>query len=436
MAARNSIKWAVIDLEPGLPDWTSEEMTISYQGFALTLRPETEDRLATIVIPFSAPRTFQEAVKAGNRFLSAFAWLHEGQGRVQDNGASGSGGSPLWIGKSAWHQKTRPNFGGKLRLDHLQEPPSSDSRAWRALALYREARYLNSVPYEFLGYFKILNIVVDTGPEQRAWITKALPNIKHHIGHKRLVELQGSEPDVPRYLYESGRCAVAHAYADPVVDPDDPHDLLRLRQDLPLARALAEHAVEHALGVKSRRTSYREHLYHLPGFRELFGPELVARLKTEDSVSPADLPALPLICLRFRDEPVFSAFELLTTADVRVNKGRIVLRLRSVDGLAEAILGLDFRSELLEFDFQHGIRVGEDGSVAAVEKRLDRIRMLDCCLKNGQLEIWNGVTNTLLGRSDAILPVNIDSGRTTASLHEEAAALRVELKRRRGRATT
>jgi len=46
-------------------------------------------------------------------------------------------------------------------------------------------------------------------------------------------------------LYASGRCAVAHAFNDPVVDPDDPKDVFRLSADMPVAKALAEHLIEH-----------------------------------------------------------------------------------------------------------------------------------------------------------------------------------------------
>ena len=53
----------------------------------------------------------------------------------------------------------------------------------------------------------------------------------------------------PVPLYESGRCAVAHAFADPLVDPDDLADLRRLSADLDVVRALAEYLIEHELHV-------------------------------------------------------------------------------------------------------------------------------------------------------------------------------------------
>jgi hypothetical protein len=234
-----------------------------------------------------------------------------------------------------------------------------------------------------------------------------------------------------RYLYESGRCAVAHAHNDPVVDPDDYDHLRRVRADLPLVRALAEHAIEHALGVKSSLAIYREHLYQLAGFRELFGSELVKRLKDDDAVTPDDLPPLPPLSLRFRDEPAFLAFENLLVEEVGIVKGTVWLRLRSPDGLVMAGLGLDLRSEYLLLDFQRGLAVSDDGSVVAVEKELDRIRLLQCCVRNGQLEVRDGTTDQLLGRSDAIVPVNISHRRTDESLRAAVAGLQAELQRRR-----
>ena len=45
------------------------------------------------------------------------------------------------------------------------------------------------------------------------------------------------------------RCAVAHAYSDPVVDPDDLSDLRRLSQDVWIIKAVAEFLIENDLQV-------------------------------------------------------------------------------------------------------------------------------------------------------------------------------------------
>jgi hypothetical protein len=68
--------------------------------------------------------------------------------------------------------------------------------------------------------------------------------------NERVSQLTVSEKDVGSYLFVSGRCAVAHAFNDPVVDPDDPNDLFRLGADMPLAKALAEYLIEYEYGVR------------------------------------------------------------------------------------------------------------------------------------------------------------------------------------------
>jgi len=130
----------------------------------------------------------------------------------------------------------------------LQSPDTREKRL--AIALYREAGGLNSAPYQFLGYFKIINIARRRGSDQIAWINSALPHVVDQPALARLEQLRGQHPDVGAYLYESGRCAVAHAAEESVVDPDDPADLLRLSLDLPLIRILAEAFMENELQLK------------------------------------------------------------------------------------------------------------------------------------------------------------------------------------------
>jgi hypothetical protein len=133
-----------------------------------------------------------------------------------------------------------------------------DEKARLALALFREARTVNSTPFEFLSYFKILNIfwkdrpVTINGQRQNPiieGIRATLPKLKDELAVSRLRALGTTEPDVPKYLYESGRCAIAHAYADPIVDPDDVSDLRRLSEDLYIVKEIAEHLIEAELKV-------------------------------------------------------------------------------------------------------------------------------------------------------------------------------------------
>jgi hypothetical protein len=418
-------RWAVIGLEPGLWHWTAVDLKVQFQGFELLLRPETEDQLPTVAVRFAAPAKWEDAAKAARRFLSAFAWMHAGAARVEEAINTGSSGNPIRAGKSRWHPKAPPAIPGDraMDLDHLQEP--DNDRAWLALAFYREALNLNSDPYRFLGFFKIINILANGGARQMEWIRNALPALAGTPASARLREIEeGGCSSIPEYLYGSGRCAVAHAFGDPLVDPDDPVDLMRLRKDLPVIRALAEHAIERDLRVKSRSTVCREHLYHLAGFRDLLSAALLEQLKRGEPAHVDELPAWPTVSLRFRNEPVFPAFECLLATTTTVENGAALLLLESEDHLVQTKMILDFKGELLGFDFDGGVVLRDDGSPTSVRNALDHVRMLECCLRNGQFEVWDSAANSLLGRTDAIIPININSRATHQVLQEEATRLR------------
>lgn len=132
-------------------------------------------------------------------------------------------------------------------------------------------------------------------------------------------------------MYESGRCAIAHAFSEPLVDPEDPDDSARLQKDLPLIKALAQHLIESELGVKSIQTIWSEHLYHLSGFHPLIGPEIASKLKSKTEISSSAVPKLPNLCIRIRDQPNLSAFENLVPEIISGKEGCLVLDCHSID---------------------------------------------------------------------------------------------------------
>ena len=76
-----------------------------------------------------------------------------------------------------------------------------------------------------------------------------------------------------------------------------------MHKDLPLVKSLAEHLIEHELGVKSEHTIWREHLYELAGFHVLFDAVTVSKLKAGTEVPLETLPPLPNLSIRLRDVP-------------------------------------------------------------------------------------------------------------------------------------
>jgi hypothetical protein len=315
------------------------------------------------------------------------------------------GGLPFQAGKGKIDLGVEPLLEPRFEADYV--PDSEDPRARRALAIYREALGLNSVRYQFLGFHKVLDIVHQKPDAQIEWTNGVLGSLEDHQAKTRAEELRSQGKDVGAYLYGAGRSAVAHAYADPVVDPDRPEDTLRLGRDLPLVKALAEFAIEHELGVKSERTVWREHLYELEGFRALLGADLVEAIRTRREVWPDQVPSFPALSVRLRYRPNYPALESLQATTAGVSDGRLLVRCSSGDGLVETLIALDFTEERLEFDPVQGLGVRDDGSSKAIRYALDQVRCIEELYANGQLEVWDAGTNQLLGRCDPFLPQNI-----------------------------
>ena len=224
--------------------WPTKEQKINFHGHDLILKPATKDTEQSIHINLKGISDI-EAMTLVNRFLSILSWCDD-QGMVNDGGWSGN---PVPV---AVPKKSRI-VGSSIAFPFNRDIEKA-SKAKLSLALYREALSINSIPFAFLSYFKIFNVFwkdkyVNGKNELVEGIRSLLPRIEDDLAKERLAELKKTEHDVPKYLYESGRCAIAHAHSDPIVDPDNVTDLRRLSQDIWIAKAMAEYLIETELNV-------------------------------------------------------------------------------------------------------------------------------------------------------------------------------------------
>jgi hypothetical protein len=249
------------------------------------------------------------------------------------------------------------------------------------------------------------------------------PLIDEQRAKQRASLLMETEGNIGRYLYGSNRCAIAHAGGTPTADPEDPADMRRLREDLPLVRALAEHAIEHAFGIKSATTVYREHLYELEGFKTFFGPTRVEAIRENGGISENDWPELPRLSIGLALHEEYSPLENLAARIIDVRDGRAIVRCSSTDGLSGIILGLNFRQERLEIDIQKGILALDDGSEYAARQGASAVQFCLDYLMNGILEVRAASSNQLLARCDAFLPTNLDMGATYRNYTETIQCL-------------
>ena len=223
-------------------EWSAEETSVAFMDHTLILRPPDGDSAADLRIQYEHPQSQQEVFETICRFLTTLSWWHRrparGRLRIECH-------APMRGGKGGYGPPLRRNY----QLPQGVQSPS-DPKARIAVALYREAISVNNVPYEFLGYFKIINVCYRTPRNQINWINRTLPLLTDKKAKQRISELRRLESDIGKYLYESGRCAVAHGSAKRVIDPDNPADIFRLSADMPIARVFAEYLIEKELGVE------------------------------------------------------------------------------------------------------------------------------------------------------------------------------------------
>lgn len=215
--------------------WPNTFVEIPFGGLKIVLQPRRENLSAAVSIFDEDGLTFEKGGELLYKFLSRLAWSKNGG--IVENFICGSNNPnrPGLLGQGTY------GISGWSQIDpwdYLYLPIPKSNKAELALGVFREAMSLNSVPYSFLGYFKVINICFESGPEQRAWINQNLADIKYDPELKRLKYLQNHEKDIGAYLYHQGRCAVAHAFDKHIANPDSYIDKRRLENDIQLMKVL------------------------------------------------------------------------------------------------------------------------------------------------------------------------------------------------------
>lgn len=235
-------KWFTVSVKADF-GWPTKRIELFYKGHKYLIRPETDDLEPTVSVHYDIELEFKEGENLINRFLSVLAWS-ENYGVHVLSGVTSSTEEPIRIGKSNSRFVSQP-------YEYIYLPKPEDSKSLRALAIYREAMSVNSFPYKFLGFFKILNIQFSTGNEQKKWINDNINNITDYQGIERYKILKKEINNVGEYLYHQGRCAVAHAFSENVVDPDIAEESKRLENDTCLIKALAQLMISKEFKVKT-----------------------------------------------------------------------------------------------------------------------------------------------------------------------------------------
>ena len=228
----------------GCASWPSEEKKIQFEGHELILKPATKETEQSIHIDVKSI-DHVAALTIINRFLSILSWCDN---QAMEN-LYGWSGNPVPVAVPL-----KKRIVGSSMYFIFDRGIEDDPRAKLALALYREGLTINSKPFQFLSYFKILNIFWQDKfkkgkNELIEGLREYLEKLKYKLAVERSKKIEEEGHDVADYLYKSCRCAIAHAYADPIVDPDDVKDLRRLSEDIYIIKEIAELLITNELGI-------------------------------------------------------------------------------------------------------------------------------------------------------------------------------------------
>jgi hypothetical protein len=172
-----------------------------------------------------------------DRLLSALVWSH----RVPIRKGFGVGGArrslPLtWGPRMSGGMRTSPEY---ILLDHIPAPSEGRNLA---LALYKEGKNADSVFYQFLNYWKIIEAAVREKDKRWEWVNNSASRLT--IDRERLSEITASHSNIAEYFDYSGRCAIAHVFKRPFVNPDANEDYTRISKDVRLVEELARLAIK------------------------------------------------------------------------------------------------------------------------------------------------------------------------------------------------
>lgn len=380
--------------------WPTKPQSFVFEGRQVWVMPLTTDHYPGLATNKPAEMDRDECFALLHRALSVLAWL-------QDTGAivvhMSGGNLPRMMGR-------QQSNGNAIRdeFDLSDLPAIEEGSGKLALALIREGRGLNHPGYSFLSFFRALETAIPNGSVRGAWVTANIDRVEGHRAKDALEKLKANiQGDIGTHLRESGRHAIAHAKADPIINPDDPRDARRLEAEGPIIEALAVLAIEDHLRIQTSHKAWREHLYELRGWKRILPTAVIpASLLPE----PPDLQAninLPQINFRLRRSDPFPLLEGMMPVDAGPSNQRIELVYRSVDGLAEIMFWLNFAEERLEFDLEHSFKLYDDGSVAAAKNGKERCRFIWDYFGNGEIQVWDADNGTLISRVDAYLPLNM-----------------------------
>jgi len=335
------------------------------------------------------------------RFTSILSWFFGGYVYV-----SGYvwGSHPILYGDARTVYSSLGIVGPKsFNCNHM--PIIEHENVRKALAFWREGKRLCDVheSYAFLSFYKVIESQFSDSKKKVEWISAAIDKLTDRAG-KRVAELRKAGIDVSRHLFDSGRCAVAHAsFEGEIVDPDIPSDRRRISEDLIMVEELARIYIRDELKVPDSRSLYRSR-NHLDPWDSLLPEKTLKVLRCGGTPENCDeLQGLTVSVGLWPDGPI-NGLEKMTLHVDAFKDGIVKIILVNERKTVLLFFFLDYpngkvHSNLEEGGLAYGENTPEEADVASYATFFYHL------LGNGRAELTNGDFEPI--DCEIVIPVNI-----------------------------
>jgi len=363
---RGRFGWLTVGVASSIA-WPEDDVWIEYDGVEYLLhgaRQEGEHRIAPCISTPADKDHVDEALSRLYRFTSVLGFYKRGY--VDITGRT-------WGSHMIRYSNAQSTFtllqGGKRSFSCNHMPVIEDDQVRMALAFLREGRRLKHVheAYSFLSFFKVIESQFQS-KDRIAWVEKNLDLVTEERAVERINELRGQGVNVNQHLFESGRCAVAHAsVGGNIVDPDIPADRKRVAADLDIIAALANRYIKFDGGVPDEMDLYETRDRVAP-WHPLMTPEAVAALKAGGHVeNAADLGKLEgaTVSVRLWPDPPAKQFEAMTLLPTESGDGVVKFIALSARGTIVLAFAMDVANGrvhtlLNEGGMRTGVEIAEE----------------------------------------------------------------------------
>ncbi|AJX17092.1 hypothetical protein BW23_1164 [Burkholderia ubonensis MSMB22] len=315
--------WVTVGVASSIA-WPQDDVWVEYDGVEYLFhgaRQQGEHHIAPCISTPADQDHVDEALSRLYRFTSVLGFYKRGY--VDITGQN-------WGTHMIRYSNPRDNFtttlqGGERGFSCNHMPVIEDDQVRKALAFLREGRRLERVhePYSFLSFFKVIESQFQ--PKDRvAWVEQNLALVTDERAVNRINELRGQGVNVNQHLFDSGRCAVAHAsVGGNIVDPDIPADRKRIAADLDIIAALANRYIKFDAGVPDEMDLYKTRDRVAP-WHAFMPPGAVAALKAGGHLeNPEDLGKLngATVSVRLWPDPPAKQFDVMTLLPTESGEG-------------------------------------------------------------------------------------------------------------------